>query len=58
MSVHASAGGDVIIKDCTLIGASDWEAADASNIFLMCHTQTDAGGIANMGIAVNLDVAE
>ena len=52
------AGGDVIIKDCTLIGAADWEAADATNIFLMCHTQTDAGGIANMGIAVNLDVAE
>ena len=58
MDVHASAGGDIIIKDCTLIGASDWEAADASNIFLMCHTQTDTGGIVNMGIAVNVDVGE
>lgn len=58
MSVHASAGGDVILKDCMLIGASDWEAADAANIYLMCHTQTDAGGIANMGIGVTLDVTE
>ena len=58
MDVHASAGGDVIVKDCMLIGASDWEAADSSNIFLMCHTQTDAGGIANMGIGVNVDVTE
>jgi hypothetical protein len=58
MSVHASAGGDIILKDCMLIGAADWEAADASNIYLMCHTQTDAGGIANMGIGVTLDVTE
>ncbi len=58
MDVHASAGGDVIIKDCTLIGASDWEAADASNMWLMCHTQTDGGGIAEMGLAVNVDVTE
>jgi hypothetical protein len=58
MSVHASAGGDIILKDCTVIGAADWEAADASNVYLMCHTQTDAGGIANMGIAVTLDVTE
>ena len=58
MSVHASAGGDIILKDCMLIGAADWEAADAANIYLMCHTQTDAGGIANMGIGVTLDVTE
>jgi hypothetical protein len=58
MDVHASAGGDIIVKDCMLVGASDWEAADASNIHLMCHTQTDTGGIANMGIAVTVDVTE
>lgn len=58
MDVHASAGGNVIIKDCVLVGAADWEAADSSNIYLMCHTQTDAGGIANMGIGVTVDVAE
>jgi hypothetical protein len=58
MSVAADAGGDVIVKDCTAIGASDWEAADAANIYLMCHTQTDTGGIANMGLAVTVDTAE
>lgn len=58
MDVHASAGGNVLVKDCMLVGAADWEAADSSNIYLMCHTQTDAGGIANMGIGVTVDVSE
>jgi len=59
MNVHASAGGDVIIKDCALIGATDWGAGtDETNIWLMCHTHTDAGDVANMGIATTIDTAE
>ena len=59
MSVHASAGGDVIVKDCMLIGAADWEAADCANIYLMCHTYNSAvstDDVANMGVAPTLDV--
>ena len=59
MDVHASAGGDVILKDCVAIGATDWEAADAANIYLMCHTYNSAvstDDVANMGIAPTLDV--
>jgi hypothetical protein len=51
MDVHASAGGDVIVKDCMLVGGADWEAADAANILLMNHvwdtTTTKTSGIAN-----------
>jgi hypothetical protein len=60
MDVHASANGDVIVKDCMLIGAADWEAADAANIHLMCHTYNSAvttDDVANMGIAVAVDTA-
>jgi hypothetical protein len=57
MDVHASAGGDVILKDCTVIGATDWEAADASNIFLSGHTYEAAAGQKNIGIAATVDVS-
>ena len=57
MDVHASAGGDVILKDCTVIGATDWEAADAANIFLACHSYADAAEQKAMGIAPTVDVA-
>jgi hypothetical protein len=58
-STHAGAGGDLIFKDCMLIGAADWEAADAANIYLMCHTYNSAvstDDVANMGVAPTLDV--
>lgn len=57
MDVHASAGGDVILKDCTVIGAADWEAADAANIYLACHSYADAAEQKAMGIAPTVDVA-
>lgn len=52
MDVHASAGGHVIVKDCTLIGATDWEAADSSVIRLTGA----APAAATTGIAVDVDV--
>jgi hypothetical protein len=60
MDVHASAGGMVILQDCMLIGGNDWEAADSTNIKLLCNTwggsDDTTADTANMGIAVNLDV--
>lgn len=52
MDVHASAGGHVIVKDCGLVGASDWEAADSSVIRLLGA----APAAATTGIAVDVDV--
>lgn len=52
MDVHASAGGHVIVKDCTLIGATDWEAADSSVIKLTGA----APNAVTTGIAVDVDV--
>lgn len=56
MDVHASAGGHVIVKDCMLIGATDWEAADSTVIQLMCH-QWDTTNDVNIGIAATVDVS-
>lgn len=56
MDVHASAGGNVLIKDCMLVGATDWEAADSSNI-LMIGNAYDATTMKNMGIATTVDVS-
>ena len=54
--VHASAGGMLVFQDCMLIGATDWEAADSTNIYLIGDGA--AGGDAKeVGIAVSLDVA-
>lgn len=50
--VHASAGGHVIFKDCSLIGATDWEAADSSVIKLTGA----APNAVTTGIAVDVDV--
>lgn len=52
MDVHASAGGHVIVNNCALIGASDWEAADSSVIRLIGATPS---GVLT-GIAVDVDV--
>ena len=53
MDVHASAGGHVIVKDCGLVGATDWEAADSSVIRLLGA----APAALTTGIAVDVDVA-
>lgn len=55
MSVNASAGGHVIVKDSMLIGASDWTAADSTVVRLLCH-QWDATNDVNIGIATGVDV--
>lgn len=58
MDVHASAGGHVIVKDCMLIGATDWEAADSTVIKLLCHHGgTGTADDINIGIAADVDVA-
>lgn len=58
MDVHASAGGHVIIKDCMLIGATDWEAADSSVIQLLGPTWEGAATTEiNIGIASTLNVS-
>lgn len=54
MTVNASAGGHVIVKDSMLIGATDWTAADSSVVQLLGHTyNTDD---VNIGIASSVDV--
>lgn len=55
MDVHASAGGHVLVKDCMLVGASDWEAADSTVIKLMCHIWNATDDV-NIGIAATVDV--
>lgn len=52
INAHASAGGHVIIKDCGLIGATDWTAADSTVVRLLGAAPTDDG----TGIAVDVDV--
>jgi len=54
--VHATAGGMLIFNNCTLIGATDWEAADSTNIWLAGHGQQASGDLLT-GIAHTLDVA-
>lgn len=49
---HASAGGHIIIKDCGLIGATDWHATDSTIIKLLGADPTDDG----TGIAEDVDV--
>ena len=56
--VHASAGGHVIFKDCMLIGASDWEAADSTVIQLLGSTWENSASQGNIGIASPLDVTD
>lgn len=34
MNVHNTAGGGVYLKDCCLIGATDWAAADNGNVYI------------------------
>lgn len=34
LSVHASAGGLLVLQDCMLVGATDWTAADNTNVYL------------------------
>jgi hypothetical protein len=57
MSVHASAGGDVVVKDCMLIGAPAWTAADATNVRVLGATTADATEVQRMGIAQSADTA-
>jgi len=54
--VHASAGGMLVFHDCALIGATDWEAADSTNIYLYGPGMGTSGNL-NTGIAHTLDVA-
>ena len=56
MDVHASAGGDIVLRDCMVIGATDIEAADAANIYHLGSTW-DASTLLNMSIAGTVDVA-
>ena len=57
MNVHASAGGTIIVKDCMLIGATDWNASDSSVIKLLCHSYDTTTDDLNMGLGTNVDVS-
>lgn len=52
--VHASAGGLLLMKDCMLVGATDWHATDTSNIKLVGHAW-DTNDV-TIGIAADVDV--
>jgi hypothetical protein len=50
--VHASAGGLILLKNCTVVGATDWEAnVESANTFI------DGGAPTNntSGLAVNVE---
>jgi len=57
MDVHASAGGLVLIKDCFLVGATDWEAADSSVMYVGGWGTGTAADIKELGIAHTVDIA-
>jgi len=51
-SVHAAAGGTILLKNCTLFGATDWEATGESG-----NTVIDGAAPTNntSGIAINVE---
>jgi hypothetical protein len=55
-SVHASAGGYILVKDCSSVGMTGWTAADNSLVYLMCHGIAGSGNL-NTGIAHTVDIA-
>jgi hypothetical protein len=56
MDIDASAGGMIMIDDCALVGATDWTAADAANVFIYGPGMGTSGNL-NTGIAHTIDVA-
>jgi len=54
MTVNASAGGTVILKDCMLYGATDW-AGDFANLAQVGVPTDEANHSASMGLAINGD---
>jgi hypothetical protein len=55
-NVHATAGGMLVMNQCTLIGCTDWSAADTTNIWIAGHGQNPSGNL-NTGIAHTIDVS-
>lgn len=53
---HASTGGHIILKDCMLIGATDWTATD-STVVQQLSQQWDTTNDVNIGIATGVDVS-
>jgi hypothetical protein len=52
--IHSSAGGLFLMKDCMLVGATDWHASDTTNMKLVGHAwSTDD---VTIGIAADVDV--
>lgn len=49
---NAAQNGDILLVDCTMFGATDWTAADASNVLLNMPAPSDDAG----GIMVPIDV--
>lgn len=56
ISVHASAGGLLFMRDCSLIGATDWTGSDSTNVYLYGAGQNPSGDL-NTGIAHTTDVS-
>lgn len=50
MDVHNTCGGMVILKDCSMIGATDWAAADNGNVFADMASPT--AGTSGIQVAV------
>lgn len=56
INAHASAGGHVIVKDCMLVGATDWTASDSTVVRLLGATWDATNDDINIGIAADVDV--
>lgn len=59
LSVHASAGGLILLDCCTLVGATDWVAgADNANVYLAGHGQAYTGTANTLtGLAHTFDLS-
>jgi hypothetical protein len=53
---HASVGGLFLLYDCMLVGATDWTAADSTNVYLYGAGMNPSGNL-NTGIAHTTDVS-
>ncbi len=45
MNVHASAGGNIILHDCQVVNATDWEAVASGNVFVEAAQANTTSGI-------------
>lgn len=56
-SVNGAPGGYIILKDCLLIGCTDWTSGDNTDVLVSGATWTSAGSDVNVGIPTTVNVS-